>query len=89
MLPDEIERIATTLKSWRFEVHGSKSWMEAQVTAGGIKVDSVHSDTLESKIIKDLYFAGEILDIDGDSGGYNLQWAWSSGYIAGRNASKF
>ena len=60
---------------------------EAQVTAGGISVSEIYT-TLESKKVPGLYFVGEILDIDGDSGGYNLQWAWSSGYYAGKNAVK-
>ena len=62
--------------------------MDAQVTAGGIDVADVNSVTLESKLAGGLYFAGEVLDIDGDCGGFNLQWAWSSGYIAGMNAAK-
>jgi predicted flavoprotein YhiN len=60
---------------------------EAQVTAGGIDAKEIEAKTLESKIIKNLYFAGEVIDVDGDSGGFNLQWAWSSGYVAGKNAS--
>lgn len=57
------------------------------MTAGGIDTKEIDSSTMESKLIKGLYFAGEIIDIDGDCGGFNLQWAWSSGYIAGQNAS--
>ena len=63
-------------------------WERAQVTAGGVAVSEVEATTLESKLIKDLYFAGEILDLDGDSGGYNLQWAWSSGFVAGHRAAQ-
>lgn len=59
----------------------------AQVCAGGVDFDQV-STRLESLIVKGLYFTGEILDIDGKCGGYNLQWAWTSGYIAGRNAAE-
>ena len=61
--------------------------MFSQVTAGGVDVAEVNPGTMESKIIPGLYFAGEVLDIDGDCGGYNLQWAWSSGYVAGMNAA--
>jgi len=57
--------------------------MHAQVTAGGVDVAEVDPETLESRRVPGVYFAGEILDVDGDSGGYNLQWAWSSGYVAG------
>lgn len=61
---------------------------EAQVTSGGVLSSEINPETMESKIVKNLYFAGEVLDVDGDSGGYNLQWAWSSGYVAGQNSSK-
>jgi len=68
-------------------VTGSKGFEDAQVTAGGIDVNEINSQTLESKLVSGLYFTGEVLDIDGLCGGYNLQWAWSSGYVAGKNAS--
>lgn len=66
---------------------GTRSFKEAQVTSGGIDVNEINSNTMESKKISDLYFAGEIVDVDGDSGGFNLQWAWSSGYLAGYSVS--
>ncbi len=84
----EIEKIISILKSWKLKVKGTKSWRDAQVTAGGISTLEINPKTLESKIVKGLFFAGEILDIDGDSGGFNLQWAWSSGFIAAENAAK-
>lgn len=84
---EEIEEIANILTDWRFKVIGSKSWDDAQVTAGGINTNEIDSKTMESKLIKGLYFAGEMVDIDGDCGGFNLQWAWSSGYVAGINAA--
>jgi predicted Rossmann fold flavoprotein len=83
----EIKRIVELLKGWTFEITGTQSWTEAQVTAGGIDVKDVNPSTLESKLVPGLYLAGEILDIDGDCGGYNLQWAWSSGYLAGYYAA--
>lgn len=83
----EISLIVKKIKGWSFPCFGTKSWNNAQVTAGGIKVSDVSSATMESKLVKNLYFAGEILDVDGDCGGYNLQWAWSSGYVAGKNAA--
>lgn len=84
---DEMRKLADVLTSWNFKVIGSQPWANAQVTAGGVNTDEINNKTMESKIIKDLYIVGELLDIDGDCGGYNLQWAWSSGYIAGENAA--
>ena len=66
-------------KRWPFEVTGTDSWRDAQVTAGGVDVADVVPETLESRLAPGLFFAGEVLDIDGDCGGFNLQWAWSSG----------
>lgn len=85
---NELERLISVLSDYRFEVLSSKDFDEAQVTAGGIKVNQVDQVTLESNLIPGLYFCGEVLDIDGLCGGYNLQWAWSSGFVAGRFASK-
>lgn len=80
----EIEALIKAIKSFEFEALGTTSWNNAQVTAGGISTDEVNPQTLESKLIKGLYITGEVLDIDGDCGGHNLQWAWTSGYIAGK-----
>lgn len=88
ILPKEIVSITKILKDWKFEIAGTKSWRDAQVTAGGVNTQEVNPETLESKIVKGLHFAGEVLDIDGDTGGYNLQWAWSSGYISGKFAAE-
>lgn len=84
----EIGQITKLLKSWKFKVVGSQSWLHSQVTAGGVDLKDICPNTLESKIVPNLYFTGELLDVDGDCGGFNLQWAWSSGYIAGNCASK-
>ena len=73
-------------QNWVLHVTGSKSFDNAQVSAGGVELSQV-TDNMESRLCKDLYFAGEILDVDGKCGGYNLQWAWSSGYVAGRHAA--
>ena len=59
----------------------------AQVCAGGVNTDELKEDTLESKRNPGLYMAGELIDVDGTCGGYNLQWAWSSGYVAGLHAA--
>lgn len=84
----EIIRIAEAIKAWRFETEGTMSWSNAQATAGGISVAHVNPKTMESKLCRGLYITGELLDIDGDCGGFNLQWAWSSGYIAGKSAAE-
>ncbi len=83
----ERENIAHILKDWRFPIRGTKSWPSAQVTAGGVYTNEINQKTMESKIVKGLFFAGEIIDIDGQCGGFNLQWAWSSGFVAGQNAA--
>jgi len=80
--------IAEILKNLKITPRGVRSYKESQVTSGGIDCDEIDAKALESDIVPGLFFAGEILDVDGDSGGYNLQWAWSSGYVAGINAGK-
>ena len=59
------------------------------MTAGGVDTDEICPDTMESKLVPGLFFAGEVMDIDGMCGGYNLQWAWSSGAAAGKGAADF
>ncbi len=83
----EQEGIIDVLTDWRFRIRGTKGWTSAQVTAGGIDTNEIDRDTMESKLVKGIYFAGEVIDIDGQCGGFNLQWAWSSGFIAGRSAA--
>ncbi|MDY0074700.1 MAG: NAD(P)/FAD-dependent oxidoreductase [Acholeplasmataceae bacterium] len=85
---DKYNELMKLLFDWRFKVIGSKDFDDAQVTAGGIDIQSVNPQTLESKKIPGLFFSGEILDIDGLCGGYNLQWAWSSGYVSGKYAAR-
>ncbi len=82
----EIQSLAERLTAWKISINGTMSWQNAQVTAGGIDLAEV-SPNLSSYCLPNLYFAGEILDVDGQCGGFNLQWAWSSGYIAGLNAA--
>lgn len=84
----EIRIIAEKIKGWKFEISGIMPWDNAQVTSGGIDLTQVNPETMESKIVKNLYITGELLDIDGDCGGFNLQWAWSSGAVAGGEAAK-
>lgn len=85
--PKEVTNLVHTFKSWKFTAIGTRTWKSAQVMAGGINTDQVNSKTLESKEIPGLYIVGELLDIDGDCGGFNLQWAWSSGYVAASHAT--
>jgi len=85
---DKMNTLQQHLFGWSFPIVGSKDFDDAQVTAGGITIDEVNPQTLESKKVAGLYFCGEILDIDGLCGGYNLQWAWSSGFVAGKCASR-
>lgn len=77
------EKIAAELKHRNFRIIRTRSWNEAEFTSGGVDCSQVKNDTLESKLKKGLYFCGEILDVDGKRGGYNLAWAFSSGFIAG------
>lgn len=87
LTPKDREAVTDILTGWRFKIRGTKSWPSAQVTAGGVNTDEIDQDTMESLLVKGLYFAGEVVDIDGQCGGFNLQWAWSSGYIAGLSAA--
>ncbi len=80
--------IASLIKDYRLEITGTKGFNNAQVTAGGVLTEDFDDKTMESKIIKGLYACGEVLDIYGDCGGYNLQWAWSSGRLAGMSAAE-
>ncbi len=75
--------IAQTLKHKRFAVNGTRGWNEAEFTAGGIDTNEIDHETLESKLVNNLYLAGEILNVQGRRGGYNLAWAWASGLVAG------
>jgi len=84
---NEIIRLVKTVKEFRTEVTEANSFEQAQVCAGGVDTKDISSKTMESLLVKNLYFAGEIVDVDGICGGYNLQWAWSSGYLAGKGAA--
>ena len=76
------------LKNWKFDICGYVGYERCVITAGGVSLDEITAKTLESKLIPGLYFAGEILDLDADTGGYNLQTAFSTGYLAGVSAAK-
>lgn len=72
----------------RFTIPSLRDWKEAIITSGGVSVKDIDPSTMESKKIKNLYFAGEMIDVDAMTGGYNLQIAWSTGYLAGRSAAE-
>jgi predicted flavoprotein YhiN len=84
----ERDRISGLLKSLRFTIKGPYSLSTAMVTAGGLSLDEIDPKTMGSKIVKGLYFCGEVLDIDAGTGGYNLQAAFSTGWVAGEEAAK-
>lgn len=81
-------RLARLCKHFRTQVTDTNSFEQAQVCAGGIRTDEIDEKTMESKVVPGLYIAGEIMDVDGICGGYNLQWAWASGCLAGTAAAK-
>ena len=81
----ERKKIRALMKNLKFKITGYRPFKEAIVTAGGISTNEINPKTLESKLIKNLHFAGEVIDIDADTGGYNLQIAFSTGWLAGNN----
>ena len=76
------------LKEFPLTVKSLLGFNKAIITAGGVNLKEIDPKTMRSKLINNVYFAGEILDVDGPTGGYNLQVCWSTGYIAGENAAK-
>ena len=80
--------LAKALKGWKMDMEGYVGYERCVVTAGGVSQDEMTPKTMESRLVPGLYFAGEILDLDGDTGGYNLQIAFSTGYLAGSSAAK-
>ncbi len=80
----ELEALARACQDFRLDVTGTEGFDNAQVTAGGIATTDFDPHTLESRLVPGLFVCGELLDIDGDCGGFNLQWAWASGRLAGR-----
>ena len=79
----ERNRFVDVLKGMTFEIASTRSFNEAIITQGGINVKDINPATMESKLVQGLFFAGEVIDIDALTGGYNLQLAWSTGYLAG------
>lgn len=94
LFPEKLSKILLAAKDlekaiscYPLKVTGYQPFEQAQVCSGGVSAREVNADTMESRKIQGLYFAGELLDIDGKCGGYNLQWAWSSGFVAGNYAA--
>lgn len=85
---DKWDKLLNFIKHFKVEIVETNSFEQAQVCAGGVCTNEVNANTMESNLIDDLYLIGELLDVDGICGGYNLQWAWATGYIAGKNAAK-
>ena len=82
----ELARVATTLNRWPIAPSGTLGYDKAEVTLGGIDTDELSSRTMEARRVAGLYFIGEVVDVTGWLGGYNFQWAWSSGWVAGQFA---
>ena len=85
--PSRQKELTKLFRSFIVTVKGTNSFDQAQVCAGGVDCKEV-TNTLESRIVPGIYFVGEMLDVDGICGGYNLQWAWSSGMVAGQAAAQ-
>lgn len=85
---EEITRLVQVMKGLSFLVEGTRGYKFAQVTAGGITASEIDFTTMASLKAKHLYITGEVMDVDGDCGGYNLQWAWATGFIAGESVSR-
>ena len=85
-VPDTVlEKIARSINHWSTCPNGSEGYRTAEVTLGGINTSALSSKTMEAKSHPGLYFIGECVDVTGHLGGYNFQWAWSSGFVAGQN----
>ncbi len=85
-LPDKkLDHLARAVNHWRIKPSGTEGYRTAEVTLGGVDTDELSSKTMEVKKQPGLYFIGEVVDVTGHLGGFNFQWAWSSGYVAGQN----
>jgi predicted Rossmann fold flavoprotein len=85
--PDR-DRLLNALTRFKFPVAGDRGWNFSEVTAGGVPLEEINYRTMESKLVPGLYLIGELLDCDGRIGGFNFQWAWSTGWLAGRSVAR-
>jgi len=79
-----LRRVAQGVNDWRVTPSGSEGFRTAEVTIGGVDTRDLSSKTMEAKTVPGLYFIGEVVDVSGELGGFNFQWAWSSGFAAGQ-----
>jgi len=86
MKNDDLQRLGEIFNNWLLRPSGTEGYRTAEVTRGGIDVAAISSKTMEVNGQPNLFFIGEVLDVTGHLGGFNFQWAWSSGYVAGLNA---
>ena len=84
---EQLEKLVLLIQHLRTHITETNAFEQAQICCGGVDTTEINPDTLESNYVSGIYFAGELLDVDGICGGYNLQWAWSSGYVAGKEAA--
>ena len=82
----QFESIAEQLQNWKIKPNATLGYRTAEVTLGGVDCDALSSKSMESRTVPGLYFIGEVIDVTGWLGGYNFQWAWSSGWCAGQYA---
>ena len=80
-----LAKVAAAVKQWRVKPNGTEGYRTAEVTLGGVDTSGLSSKTFESGSVRGLYFIGEVVDVTGHLGGFNFQWAWSSGHAAGRH----
>ncbi|MBO4291251.1 MAG: NAD(P)/FAD-dependent oxidoreductase, partial [Lachnospiraceae bacterium] len=85
---EERKAFAQLIRELPLTIKGTRDFKEAIITQGGVGVKQINPSTMESKLVSGLYFAGEVLDLDAMTGGFNLQIAWSTGYLAGENAAE-
>ena len=88
LTPARRNQLAARMKSWKLGVSGISGFDKAQVTSGGLALDEVNPETMEIRRVPGIYAVGETLDVDGICGGYNLQWAWTTGILAGKAAAR-
>jgi predicted Rossmann fold flavoprotein len=82
--PRELQEVCEQLQHWTIRPESTEGYRSAEVTVGGVSTDELSSTTMESKKVPGLYFIGEVVDVTGQLGGFNFQWAWSSGWAAGQ-----